>query len=76
MLQHLLEELTYFSLLEGFEIFKTVINIEALLEDGQAIVFPAEFLEATRRQAQSVSGFLGGQKPGSHTLLVLSVMPA
>jgi hypothetical protein len=33
-------------------------------------------LQAAGSEAQSVSGFLGGQKPGSHTSLVLSVMPA
>jgi hypothetical protein len=76
MLQHLLEESSDFPLLEGFEVFQAVMNIEALLKDGQAIVLPAQLLQAAWCQAQSVSGFLGGQKPGGHISLVLSVMSA
>ena len=76
MLQYLLEKSSDFPLLEGLEVFQPVIDIEALLEDGQAIVLPSEFLEAAGSEAQALSRLLRGEQPGGHTSLVLSVMPA
>jgi hypothetical protein len=59
VLQHLLEEVAHFALLEGFQIFKPVMDIETLLEDGQAIVLPAQLLQAAGREAQAFSRLLG-----------------
>ena len=59
MLQHLLEEVSDFALLKGLQIFKPVMDIEALLEDGQAIVLPAQLLQAAGCEAQAFCRLLG-----------------
>lgn len=76
MLQHLLEENSDFPLLEGLQVFQPVMDIKTLLEDGQTIVLPAEFLEAAGGEAQALSCLLRGEQPGGHTSLFMSVMPA
>jgi hypothetical protein len=67
---------TQFTLLKGFQVFEAVMDIEALLEDRQAIVLPAQLLQAAWCHSKPLSGFLGGQKPAGHTSLFMSVMPA
>lgn len=76
VLQHLPEEVSNFPLLEGLQVFESVVNGKPLLEDGQAIVLPAQLLQAAGGEAQALSGLLRGEQPGGHTSLVVSVIPA
>jgi hypothetical protein len=70
------EEVSYFTLLESLQVFESVVNGKPLLEDGQAIVLPAQLLQTARGEAQALSGLLRGEQPGGHTSLVESVIPA
>ena len=76
MLQHLPEEVSNFTLLEGLQGVESVVNGKPLLEDGQAIVLPTQLLQAAGGETQALSGLLRGKQPGGHTSFVVSVIPA